>query len=109
MMKKWLKRSAAFLAVSFLTVAIAWFVYGYFYDYRLEQDFGRLSNGMSEQEVQSLMGKPDSVGKCGELGGYPDGCSKEYLYNPRLPVIENWAVFFDSRGLVLDKYDYISP
>lgn len=108
-MKKWLKRSAAFLAVSFLTLVIAWFIYGHHYDLKLEHRFDRVSNGMNEQEVQSLMGKPDSIGKCGELGGYPDGCSKEYLYDPRLPVIETWAVFFDSRGLVLDKYRYMSP
>ena len=108
-MKKWIIRSAAFLAISIITVVIAWFIYGYFYDLRLKHNFDRVSKGMSEQEVQAVMDKPDSIGKCGKLGGYPDGCSKEYLYNPRLPVIENWAIFFDSKGVVLDKYDYISP
>jgi hypothetical protein len=108
-MKKWLIRSVALIAVTFLTVVIAWFIFGYFYDFRLEHNYDWVSKGMSEQEVQSLMGKPDSIGKCGKLGGYPDGCSKEYLYNPRLPMIENWAIFIDAKGVVLDKYDYISP
>jgi hypothetical protein len=108
-MHRSVKKSAALVAATLLAVVLGWFAYGYLYDLRLEHKFDQVSKGMSEQEVQAAMGKPNKIDKCGELGGYPSGCSKEYLYDPRLPVIENWAVFFNAEGLTLDKYDYISP
>jgi len=108
-MKKWLIRPVAFLAVSFLTVVITWFFYGRNYDLKLEHNFDRVSKGMNEQEVQSLMGKPDSIGKCGRLGGYPVGCKREYLYYPMHTLLATWAVFFDEHGMVLDTDVYNSP
>jgi hypothetical protein len=108
-MAKWAKKLAALLAAALIVVVLAWLLYGYLYDNRLENKFDQVSKGMSEQQVQATMGSPDKIGNCGELGGYPSGCTKEYLYDPRLPTIETWAVFFDARGLVLDRYDYMSP
>jgi hypothetical protein len=105
------KRAIRMVALTAGTVlmALSWFLYGYFYDSRLEHNFERVSKGMTQQEVRSVMGKPDTVGKCGELGGYPEGYSNEYLYKPMIPAIETWAFFFDSQGRVLDKYEYQSP
>jgi hypothetical protein len=95
-----------------LSIAIAAFIYflcGHFYDIRLERHFNRVASGMSEEQILSVMGKPDSIGKCGELGGVPDGCYREYFYKPMLPTISTWAVFFDSQGRAVGKYEYESP
>ncbi len=64
---------------------------------------------MEQQQVQSVLGKPDTIGPCGQLGGVPDGCAKEYLYYAKLPTITTWAVFFNEQGRVVDKYRYESP
>ena len=56
------------------------------------------------------MGEPYSVGKCGELGRgvLPEDCHREYFYKPTLAV-STLAVFFNSKGRVVGKYDYESP
>ena len=84
-------------------------VCGYIYDQRLGRKFDRVSSGMAEHQVLSVMGKPDAVGKCGELGGIPDGCNQEFLYDEMLPTITTWAVFFNAQGRVVGKYEYQSP
>jgi hypothetical protein len=108
-MWNWFRRSVALLAIGILVIVIAWFAYGHFYDLRLEHQFHRVASGMDEQQVLSVMGKPDTVGKCGKLGGFPNGCDHEYLYDEMLPTITTWAVFFDAQGRVIDKYEYQSP
>jgi hypothetical protein len=108
-MWKWFKASVALLATGILALVIGWLVYGYFYDERLEHKFDRVLSGMTEHQVLSVMGKPDNVGKCGELGGIPDGCYQEYLYDEMLPTITTWAVFFNTQGRVIGKYEYQSP
>ena len=108
-MHGWVKKSVALVVATFLAVVLVWFACGHFYDIRLDHKFDDVSKGMSEQGVRAATGKPDRIGKCGELVGYPNGCSKEYLYDPKLPTIETWAVFFNAEGLVLDNYEYISP
>jgi hypothetical protein len=108
-MWKWFKRSVASLTIGIVATLIARFIYGYVYDARLEDHFAQVSSGMNEQQVLSAMGKPDTVGKCGKLGGIPDGCNREFLYDPMLPTITTWAVFFDPHGRVLGKYVYQSP
>jgi len=64
---------------------------------------------MSEREVISIMGRPKTVDKCGELGGAPGGCTWEYLHPAKLTIAETFAVFFDAHGRVIDKYNYESP
>jgi hypothetical protein len=108
-MKKWIKRSAIFTAIVLPTLVIAWYIHGHYYDLKLERNYGLVSKGMSEREVRSVMGKPDWMGKCGELGGFPDGCSREYMYQPSLSLFGTYAIFIDAQGSVLDKYKYYSP
>ncbi len=97
------------LAIGIAAAMFAYIVYGYCFDQIRERNFDRVKNGMNEQQVLSLMGKPDSIGRCGKLGGVPDGCYKEFLYQPVLPTISTWAIFFDSQGLSIEKYEYMSP
>jgi hypothetical protein len=81
----------------------------YVRDRRLERGFDKIRIGMPEQEIVAAMGKPSSTGKCGRLGGFPEGCSKEYLYSTPYPVPWTWAVFVDAHGQVIEKYVYQSP
>ena len=71
----------------------------------LQPSLGRYD---SQQQVVSVMGRPDRTGPCGELGGSPDGCVFEYLYFPRSLTITAWAVFFDKSGNVVGRYYYVS-
>jgi len=104
-----LKRLVLILALSIVTAAVALFLYGHSCDTRLRRQFGQVTTGMSEEQALSVMGKPYSVGKCGEVGHVPaNGCYPEYLYKPLL-TISTLAVFFDSKGRVVGKYDYESP
>jgi hypothetical protein len=102
---KWI----ALLALSVLSMVLSGLSYGYFYDERLERHFDQITLGLNEQQVIAKMGKPDSIGACGELGGHPDACDREYLYGDRLPTIRTRAVFFDVRGQAIGKYTYDSP
>jgi hypothetical protein len=91
------------------TMLLSLFTSCYLHDSILERRFEKVARGMGQQQVRSVLGKPDSVGPCGELGGIPDGCAREYLYYAKLPTITTWAVFFNEQGTVLDKYRYESP
>src|SRR6516165_5459124 len=89
-----------------LLVAVATSFSCYLRDTKLERGFDKISNGMTEQQVVAVMGKPSSTGKCGRIGGFPAGCSKEYLYNTPYPLVPvTWAVFVDGNGHVIDKYE----
>jgi hypothetical protein len=90
-------------------ILLSLFASCYLHDSLLEQRFERVTQGMEQQQVRSVLGKPDSVGPCGKLGGVPDGCVLEYLYYAKLPTITTWAVFFNEHGTVLDTYRYQSP
>lgn len=103
------RRLILILAVSIVTATLARALYGHLYDVSLEHHFGQIAHGMNEARVTSIMGRPDSIGKCGELGGMPDNCYREYLYEPKLPTFSTWAVFFDSEGRSVGKYEYQSP
>jgi len=103
------KRLVLFLAFSILLSVTIRFLYAYCYDVRLERHFDQIVSEMDEQQVLSIMGRPDSIGRCGELGGVPGGCYREYLYEPELPTISTWAVFFNERGRLVGKYKYQSP
>jgi len=81
----------------------------YLHDLVLEHRFKRVTQGMDQQQVRSVLGKPDSFGPCSQLGGVPSGCALEYLYEAKLPTITTWAVFFNEHGRVLDTYRYNSP
>ena len=107
-MRRTLKRLIVILPLSIVAAVFAVFLLVYSYDTRLERKFDRITTGMNEEQVLSVMGKPYSVGKCGELGGVPDGCYREDFYKPLLTV-STLAVFFDSKGQVVGKYDYESP
>jgi hypothetical protein len=65
---------------------------------------------MTKEQVLAVMGVPNSIGACGELGAgaIPAGCSREYFYNARLDI-STLAIFFDSNGRVVGKFDYESP
>jgi hypothetical protein len=108
-MKDYYKRPIPMLSAAVVALLLTLFTSCYVHDTRLEHRFGTVTQGMHEQEVLSLLGKPDRSGPCGQLGGFPAGCSREYLYGAKLPTITTWAVFFDERGTVLDTYRYESP
>jgi hypothetical protein len=97
------------LSAAVVALLVTLFTSCYVHDTVLERGFEKVKQGMPEKEVLSLLGKPDRSGPCGQLGGFPAGCSREYLYGARLPTITTWAVFFDAHGTVLDTYRYESP
>jgi hypothetical protein len=104
-----MKRASA-IALLVVVAAIGTALSCYVRNRNLERAFDRVTVGMAEQQIVTVMGKPDSIGKCGELGGIPPGCSKEYLYSSSNPLtLVTWAVFVDANGHVLDKYQYSSP
>lgn len=104
-----MKRALA-IAVVLLVAVVGASVSCYVRDKHLEAAFNRITVGMAEQQIVSVMGKPESIGKCGALGGIPAGCSKEYLYPSSNPfALVTWAVFVDANGHVLNKCQYASP
>jgi hypothetical protein len=98
------------LASVALAVVVAASVSCYIRDRKLEGGFNKITIGIPEQQIVAVMGKPYSTGTCGRLGGFPKGCSKEYLYNTPYPLVPwTWAIFVDAHGQVIDKYVYQSP
>ena len=109
MTKKWYRRRGPVLLSAVTLILLSLFASCYLHDSLLEQRFERVTQGMTQKQVRSVLGKPDSVGPCGKLGGVPDGCVLEDLYYAKLPTITTWAVFFNEHGAVLDTYRYQSP
>jgi hypothetical protein len=98
------------IASTALLAAVAASASCYMQDRKLERGFNKITIGMPEQQIVALMGKPYSTGTCGRLGGFPKGCSKEYLYSTPYPIVPwTWAIFVDAHGRVIDKYVYQSP
>jgi len=109
MTKKWYRRGTVLVSAVAL-ILLCLFASCYLHDSLLEQRFERVTQGMQQQQVRSVLGEPDRVGPCGEVGGVPPaGCAREYLYYPKLPTITTWAVFLDEHGTVLDTYRFESP
>ena len=111
-----LKRLTRILLRSILTAALVLIVAAVILifwvnheDRLLRWQFQQIANGMTKEQVLFVMGKPDSIGRCGELGALvPSGCVQEYFYKPKLTV-STLAVFFNSQERVVGKYDYESP
>jgi hypothetical protein len=55
-------------------------------DHLLEADFGKVTSGMSRDDVVRLMGKPSWEDRCGAKmpTGLPSPCSKELGYSETL-------------------------
>ena len=109
MMKNWYRRPGPALSAAVIVILLSLLAECYLHDSIPEHRFEKVTQGMEQQQVRSVLSKPDTIGLCGELGGVPDGCAKEYLYYAKLPTIATWAVFFNEQGRVLDKYRYESP
>jgi hypothetical protein len=108
-MKRWYKRPVPFVALSLATLLLTLFTSCYVHDSMLERKFPRVSKGMTEQQVVSILGRPDDVGRCGEFGGIVERCAQEYVYHPRqFYNIVEWVVFLDEQGIVVDTYKYMS-
>ncbi|MFZ6779014.1 hypothetical protein ACO0LD_19480 [Undibacterium sp. Ji83W] len=80
---------------------------------RLSQ-FDSLIQGMSEREVEILMGKPSAINKeCRDapswIGERVQGqCTLEYHYDGFI-IPEFWTIGFDANGHVIAKEYYTSP
>lgn len=109
MTKNWYRRPGPVLSAAVIIVLLSLLASCYLRDSILEHRFERVTKGMEQQQVRSVLGEPDRIGPCGELGGVPKGCAREYLYYAKLPTITTWAVFLDEHGTVLDTYRYESP
>jgi hypothetical protein len=82
-------------------------------DRRMAESFRAVSNGMTQDQVKSVMGAPWRTGDChGEFAPYQlDQCTEAYIYasawaplNPEYPV-----VWFDRDKQVVGKFDFVSP
>jgi hypothetical protein len=93
-----------------LFAGIAWIVYR---EHRLAAAFQRMQVGTAENEARVQLGSPWKIGACGQVfgGSYPPGCKQEYIYaSSYAPIISRyWALRFDDKGRLIDKYEYQSP
>ena len=108
-MKKWHKRQGLIISTAVITLLLLLFTSCYFHDSLLERRFETVKEGMSEQDVLSVLGKPHSVASCSGVVGYPNDCSREYVYFAYLPTIMSWRVFLNEHGIVVGKYRFESP
>ena len=83
------------------------------HDQVLAARFQKVGQGMSQVEVVDLLGAPRDTLDCGTPGPFTErrqDCVKTYLYPswgmPLLPSM--WVVRFDARGVVIDKYRFVS-
>ena len=85
-------------------------------DRRLVKGFDKVADGVTQQDVVRLMGKPRKIEKCGEffapvLQSEINLCASEYLYTatfaPYTP--QYYIVRFDGRGHVISKVPLSSP
>jgi hypothetical protein len=95
--------------VAVMTLLLVILTACYFHDSILERRFQRVTEGMSEPEVLSVLGKPSRIEPCRGVVGYPHHCSREYLYFGYMPSITSWGVRLNERGAVVGKYRYESP
>ena len=79
------------------------------YHLKLKSDFSRIVRGESQADVKQALGEPHDVVKCGNFGGYPPGCDKQFSYLSAITFWDVWTVSFDSSGHVVGKYRYRSP
>lgn len=101
----------------FFVFLLTWVVTGLFWSvlrqHRLSTGFEKAKNGTSEAEIMTKLGKPWKIGKCGQMfgGDITQSCTKEYLYaSPYAPIVpEYWALRFDIKGQLIEKYRYVSP
>ena len=109
-MRRWYRRPIALLSVVVSPLALAVFTSAVLHDTMLEHRFGSIQAGMTDQQVIVLLGRPDADEPCGSLGGdMLPSCSHELRFQPRMPTITSYVVFIDGRGIVVDKYRYMSP
>jgi hypothetical protein len=108
-MKKRHKRSGLVVSAAVMTLLLVMFTACYFHDSLLERRFQSVTEGMSEPEVLSVLGKPHSIEPCTGVVGYPHDCSREYVYFGYMPTITSWGVFLNERGTVVGKYRFESP
>lgn len=80
------------------------------HDDGLNDRFQRVTDGMRQEAVIELLGRPRSVVDCKEPGSFqpqdrPD-CARIYLYpsllQPPWPFM--WAVWFDANGVAIGKF-----
>jgi hypothetical protein len=80
---------------------------------RLSSAFTEMQPGTKEDEARARLGYPWKVGACGQIfgGSFSSGCRKEYIYaSPFAPIIPRyWALYFDEKGRLIDKYKFQSP
>lgn len=89
-------------------------VWGVFHDHNLAAGFATISNGMSQDTVKVLLGRPRDVRDCRSGEFVPrslSDCVETYVYasvwaplNPEYPVI-----WFNRDKQVIGKYDFSSP
>jgi hypothetical protein len=90
---------------------LGWLLY---VDYSLRAGFHKVEVGQSQDQVESVLGKPSGLEECGHFGGtvgreIPSSCVKEHSYLSLLPLPDVWTVGFDDTKRVVWKYRYISP
>jgi hypothetical protein len=77
---------------------------------RLKSGFSGIEHGTSQAEVVQALGEPNSVVKCGSLGGPPPlDCVKEFSYLSILAFTDVWVVSFDANDKAVRKLRYRSP
>jgi hypothetical protein len=93
-----------------LAAVIIWMAYR---EKRLENAFAEIQLDTEKTETRARLGLPWKTGVCGQTfgGSFSPDCKEEYIYaSPYAPVLPHyWAFFFDQKGRLIDKYQYISP
>ena len=96
--------------VAALILGVAWMTHR---EKKLTNTFKEMQLGTTEDEARVRLGSPWRAGTCGQVfgGNFPAECREEYIYaSPYAPVIPRyWALRFDEKGRLIDKYQYQSP
>lgn len=75
--------------------------------------FSKARNGEPKEVILKRLGKPWRDAPCGRtLGGtFQSACSQELIYrHPLAPIVpEYWSFQYDSKGVLVGTYRYLSP
>lgn len=86
----------------------------FYVDYSLKAGFDKVDAGQTQDQTESVLGKPSGSEPCGHFGGQvgreiPSSCAEEHSYQSLLSFTDVWTVGFDNAKRVVWKYRYRSP
>jgi hypothetical protein len=112
---KGLRLSARGVKYVVLIALVLWLASCEYRDHNLDAGFATISNGMSQDAVTQLLGRPRSVLDCspGEFSPLRElsDCFQTYVYASAWAPLNPWypVVWFDQHKRVIGKFEISSP